>query len=129
MARSRVISGGSGQGRGGGSVAGMRDRAPGRSCPPWCVETHTGERPGERVHYAWLRAVELSTYATLAGQNSQRLWLDLILAPGDEPPRVHLQLDDLPIAALAADEAQRFGIHLIALSTLSAMETPPSTEP
>ncbi|WP_370023128.1 hypothetical protein [Planotetraspora sp. GP83] len=65
----------------------------------------------------------------LSGRQPQRLWLDLILASDDEPPRVHLQLDDLPIATLTADEAQRLGLNLIALATLSAMESPPSIRP
>ncbi|MEU6409928.1 hypothetical protein [Microbispora sp. NPDC046933] len=44
--------------------------------------------------------------------------------PRDDSPLVHLQLDDLPVATLTAAEA--FGLHLIGLAAVAAMETPPT---
>ncbi|WP_327047616.1 hypothetical protein OG320_06950 [Microbispora sp. NBC_01189] len=102
---------GLGDGKGLGGTWGpsfMAARTPGggprRSCPPWCMEAHIDERPGERIHNAWLRSVELTT-VPLAG-SPQRLWLDLVLGPGDDEPRVHLQIDDHSLVEMTISEAR-----------------------
>ncbi|GGO04507.1 hypothetical protein GCM10010116_08900 [Microbispora rosea subsp. aerata] len=97
-----------------------------RSCPPWCIEAHTGERPRERAHHGWLHSIELSTHPKFANGELPQLWLDLVLTPRDDGPLVHLQLDDLPVAALTTREAERLGLRLIGLAAVAAMETPPA---
>ncbi|WP_327047538.1 hypothetical protein OG320_06500 [Microbispora sp. NBC_01189] len=97
-----------------------------RTCPPWCIEAHIGERPGARIHNGWLHAIECSRHPRCANGECQRLWLDLVLTPRDDGPLIHLHLDDLPVAMLTAPEAERLGLRLIGLAAISAMETPPS---
>ncbi|MEU6412320.1 hypothetical protein [Microbispora sp. NPDC046933] len=88
------------------------------------MEAHVDERPAERIHNAWLHSVELSA-VPLAGQ-PQRLWLDLVLGPGDDEPRVHLQIEDRSLVELTIAEARSIGTHLIGLAALGAMEGPPA---
>lgn len=120
------------KGWGGGSAWGMPFRLgrtpvgrPCRSCPPWCVEAHIDEPPGERIHNAWVRSVELNAIP-LAGQ-PQRMWIDLSLGPGDAEPRVHLQIEDRPHVELTIGEAGSVGTHLIGLAALGVMEIPPTS--
>lgn len=93
------------------------------SCPPWCMVPHIGEHPDERIHNAWIQAVDLHAIP-LAGL-PQRLWLDLVLGPGDDEPRVHLQIDDRGIVEMTIAEARSAGMHLIGLATLAVMDAPP----
>ncbi|MFC0863345.1 hypothetical protein ACFHYQ_13685 [Sphaerimonospora cavernae] len=69
---------------------GTNDHARGDStrdgCPPWCMDAHIDEHPDERIHNAWVQAVDLHAIP-LAGL-PQRLWLDLVLCHGDHEPRV-----------------------------------------
>ncbi|WP_435822632.1 DUF6907 domain-containing protein [Microbispora bryophytorum] len=103
----------------------LRRSTSSRPCPPWCMEAHVDERPDERIHNAWLHSVELSA-VPLAGQR-QRLWLDLVLGPGDYEPRVHLQIEDRSLVELTIAEARSIGTQLIGLAALGMMEVPPST--
>ncbi|WP_182873849.1 hypothetical protein [Microbispora sp. H10670] len=120
------------KGQGSGSTWGMPFRLgrmlverPRRSCPPWCMEAHIDEPPGERIHSAWLQSIELNAIP-LAGQ-PQRLWIDLSLGPGDAEPRVHLQIEDRSFVELTIDEARSVGTHLIGLAALGVMEIPPTS--
>ncbi|MFC0862548.1 hypothetical protein ACFHYQ_09600 [Sphaerimonospora cavernae] len=97
---------------------------PERSCPPWCMDAHIDEHPGERIHTAWVQAVDLHAIP-LAGL-PQRLWLDLVLGPGDDEPRIHLQIDDRAVIEMTIAEARSAGMHLIGLAALGVMEIPPA---
>ncbi|MFC0862556.1 hypothetical protein ACFHYQ_09640 [Sphaerimonospora cavernae] len=97
---------------------------PERSCPPWCMDAHIDENPDERIHNAWVQAVDLHAIP-LAGL-PQRLWLDLVLGPGDDEPRIHLQIDDRAVIEMTITEARSAGMHLIGLAALAVMETPPA---
>lgn len=96
-----------------------------RSCPPWCVEPHIDEPPGERIHNAWLRSIELNAIP-LAGQ-PQWMWIDLSLGPGDAEPRVHLSIEDRSFVELTIGEARSVGTHLIGLAAIGVMEIPPTS--
>ncbi|GAA4208472.1 hypothetical protein [Microbispora amethystogenes] len=87
------------------------------------MEAHIDEPSTERVHNAWIQAVDLHAIP-LAGL-PQRLWLDLVLGPGDDEPRVHLQIDDRALVELTLAEARSAGMHLIGLAALGVMDIPP----
>ncbi|GIH71446.1 DUF6907 domain-containing protein [Sphaerimonospora thailandensis] len=110
-----------------GPAPGNRAKRPlsNQSCPPWCMEAHIDEHPGERIHNAWIRAVDLNALP-LPGP-PQQLWLDLFLGPGDKDPRVHVQIDDRFIAELTVAEARAIGTHLIGMAALGVMEIPPTS--
>ncbi|WP_152990202.1 hypothetical protein [Sphaerimonospora mesophila] len=88
------------------------------------MDAHIDEHPGERIHNAWIQAVDLHAIP-LAGL-PQRLWLDLVLSPGDDEPRIHLQTDHRTIIEMTIAEARSAGMHLIGLAALAVMETPPT---
>ncbi|XVQ83795.1 hypothetical protein ACQP2K_33920 [Microbispora siamensis] len=89
------------------------------------MNDHTDESPPERIHNAWIQAVDLHAIP-LAGL-PQRLWLDLVLDCGDDEPRVHLQIDDHRLIELTLTEARSAGMHLIGLAALGVMEIPPTS--
>ncbi|MBE3012527.1 hypothetical protein IL992_25520 [Microbispora sp. NEAU-D428] len=86
------------------------------------MNDHTDEPRSERIHNAWIQAVDLNAIP-LAGL-PQRLWLDSVLGCGDYEPRIHLQIDDHRLIELTLIEARSAGMHLIGLAALGVMEIP-----